>query len=470
MRNWVQLRVNDSALRTPHSALKIMFSKVLVANRGEIAVRVVRACREMGIKTVAVHSLADKDSLAVRLADESVCIGPPKASESYLNIANVVSAAVITGADAIHPGYGFLSENSSFAEICGQAHIKFIGPPPSAIDTMGNKASARQKMMEAGVPIMPGTPGPVKDEKEAMDAAKSIGFPVIIKASAGGGGKGMRVVLEESELLTQLSLAKNEAEAAFGNAEVYIEKFLIEPRHVEVQILADSHGNVVHLGERDCSVQTARHQKMLEEAPCAFIPESTRRALGEAAVKGAKSVGYENAGTIEFLVSSTGEFFFMEMNTRIQVEHPVTEEISGIDLVQAQLRVAMGEPLPFKQEDIKFNGHAIEVRLTAEDPTRNFAPSAGTISAFDAPGGRGVRVDSHIFTGYQVPPFYDSLLAKIIVHAPTRDEAIAKMERALHETRLEGVATTRDFHLRVLANDYFKRGELSTDFLKRHMS
>ena len=446
-----------------------MFSKILVANRGEIAVRVIRACREMGIASVAVHSTADKDSRAVQLADEAVCIGPPAAKESYLNIANVVSAALISGAEAIHPGYGFLSENSSFAEICQQAHLKFIGPPPSAIDTMGNKASARQKMAEAGVPIMPGTPGPVSDEKEALEWAQKIGVPVIIKASAGGGGKGMRVVVEEAELPAQLQMARNEAEAAFGNSEVYIEKFLIEPRHVEVQILADAWGNVIHVGERDCSVQTARHQKMLEEAPCAFIPEKTRKALGEAAVKGAKAVGYEGAGTMEFLVSATGEFFFMEMNTRIQVEHPVTEEISGIDLVQWQIRVAAGERLPWKQKDIRLDGHAIEVRLTAEDPEKGFAPSAGTIAAFDAPGGLGVRVDSHLYTGYRVPPFYDSLLAKIIVYAPTRDEAIAKMERALRETRLEGVATTRDFHLRVLNNEFFKRGELSTDFLKRHM-
>ncbi|PQV65235.1 acetyl-CoA carboxylase, biotin carboxylase subunit [Abditibacterium utsteinense] len=447
-----------------------MFSKVLVANRGEIAVRVIRACREMGLQTVAVHSTADRNSRAVQMADETICIGPPAAKESYLNIANVVSAAVVSGAGAIHPGYGFLSENSSFAEICQQANIKFIGPPPSAIDTMGNKASARAKMREAGVPIMPGTPGIIETEREALDAARQIGFPVIIKASAGGGGKGMRVVLEESELVTQLNLAKNEAEAAFGNDEVYIEKYLIEPRHVEVQILADSHGNVIHLGERDCSVQTARHQKMLEEAPCAFIPESTRRKLGEAAVKGAKSVGYESAGTIEFLVSATGEFFFMEMNTRIQVEHPVTEEITGIDLIQEQIRIAQGAVLSWKQKDVTFSGHAIEVRLTAEDPEKNFAPSAGTIAAFDAPGGRGVRVDSHLYTGYAVPPFYDSLLAKIIVHAPTREEAIAKMDRALRETRIEGVATTRDFQRKILANEYFQRGELSTDFLKRRMS
>ncbi len=446
-----------------------MFSKVLVANRGEIAVRVIRACREMGIASVAVHSSADTDSRAVQLADESVCVGPPAAKESYLNIANVVSAAIITGADAIHPGYGFLSENSSFAEVCEQANIKFIGPPPAAIDRMGNKASAREAMREAGVPIMPGTPGPVDGEDEALEAAKKIGFPVIIKASAGGGGKGMRVCLGEEELPKALQMAQNEAAAAFGNDEVYIEKYLIEPRHIEVQILADSFGNVVHLGERDCSVQTARHQKMVEEAPCAFIPESTRRALGEAAVLGAKAVGYQNAGTIEFLVSKTGEFFFMEMNTRIQVEHPVTEEITGIDLIQEQLRVASGEPLRWTQDQIRFEGHAIECRLTAEDPDKGFQPSAGTITHFDAPGGRGVRVDSHLFGGYKMPPFYDSLLAKIIVHAPTRAEAIAKMERALLETRLEGVATTRNFHLKILENDYFRRGELSTDFLKRRM-
>ncbi len=447
-----------------------MFSKILIANRGEIAVRVVRACREMGIASVAVHSTADKDARAVQMADEAVCIGPPAAKESYLNIANVVSAALITGAEAIHPGYGFLSENASFAEICEQAHIKFIGPPASAIEVMGNKASARQKMHEAGVPIMPGTPGPVADEKEALEWARKIGVPVIIKASAGGGGKGMRVVLDEADLPSALQMARNEAEAAFGNSEVYIEKFLIEPRHVEVQILADAHGNVVHLGERDCSVQTARHQKMLEEAPCAFIPEKTRRALGDAAVKGARAVGYQGAGTVEFLVSATGEFYFMEMNTRLQVEHPVTEEITGIDLVQEQIKVADGQPLSFTQKDVKFSGHAIEVRLTAEDPEKNFAPSAGTVTAFDAPGGRGVRVDSHLYTGYSVPPFYDSLLAKIIVHAPTREAAIAKMERALLETRLEGVANTRAFHLRVLNNEFFRRGELSTDFLKRHMT
>ena len=446
-----------------------MFNKILIANRGEIAVRVIRACREMGIQTVAVYSQADADSLHVALADQAVCIGPPPAKESYLGIANIVSAATITGAEAIHPGYGFLAENSSFAEICERVKIKFIGPSPAVIDAMGNKASARQKMLDAGVPIIPGTPNAIRDEKEALDAAKSIGVPLIIKASAGGGGKGMRVVEDEDELLSQLSTARAEAEAAFGNSEVYIEKYLKEPRHIEVQILADEHGNVVHLGERDCSVQTARHQKMLEESPCAFLPEKTRKALGEAAVRGARAVGYQNAGTIEFLVTSSGEFYFMEMNTRIQVEHPVTEMVTGIDLVQQQIRVAWGEKLGFSQKDIAISGHCIEVRLTAEDPDKNFAPSGGKVARFDLPGGPGVRVDSHVRAGYTVPPYYDSLLAKILVHAPTRDEAIARMERALGETKLEGVATTLPFHKKILQNDFFRRGELATDFLQRRM-
>ncbi len=446
-----------------------MFSKILIANRGEIAVRIIRTCREMGIKTVAVYSQADADSLHVRLADQAVCVGPGPAKESYLNIANIVSAAAITGAEAIHPGYGFLAENSSFAEICERVGIKFIGPKPSVIDQMGNKASARERMKAAKVPIIPGT-GALKDEREAMDFAREFGYPVIIKASAGGGGKGMRVVKEESEMLSQMATAKAEAEAAFANGEVYLEKYLIEPRHIEVQILADEHGNVVHLGERDCSVQTARHQKMLEESPCVFIPSSTRNALGEAAVRGAKAVGYQNAGTVEFLVSKTGEFFFMEMNTRIQVEHPVTELVCGKDLIKEQLRIAFGEKLGYTQDDVKLQGHAIEVRLTAEDPTRNFAPSSGTVEYFDPPGGFGVRVDSHVRSGYKVPPYYDSLLAKILVHAPTRDEAIAKMERALGETRLQGVPTTLSFHEKILANEYFRRGEIATDFLARRMT
>ena len=445
-----------------------MFSKILIANRGEIAVRIIRTCREMGIATVAVYSQADADCLHVKLADQAVCVGPGPAKESYLNIANIVSAAAITGAQAIHPGYGFLAENSSFAEICERVGIKFIGPSPQVIDAMGNKASAREQMVNAGVPIIPGT-GVIRDEREAIEFAREVGYPVIIKASAGGGGKGMRVVRNEEEMLTQISTAKAEAEAAFANGEVYCEKYLVEPRHIEVQILADEWGNVVHLGERDCSVQTARHQKMIEEAPCAFIPSSTRIAIGEAAVKGARAVGYQNAGTIEFLVAKTGEFYFMEMNTRIQVEHPVTELVTGLDLIKEQLRIASGEKLGYSQDDIELKGHAIEVRLTAEDPTRNFAPSGGTVEFFDAPGGLGVRVDSHMRAGYKVPPYYDSLLAKILVHAPTRDEAIAKMKRALSETRLEGIATTRDFHLRVLDNEYFQRGEIATDFLAKRM-
>ncbi|MBV9866632.1 MAG: acetyl-CoA carboxylase biotin carboxylase subunit [Abitibacteriaceae bacterium] len=447
-----------------------MFNKILIANRGEIAVRVIRACREMGIQTVAVHSQADNDAMHVKLADQAVCIGPPKANESYLSIANVVSAAAITGAEAIHPGYGFLSENSSFAEICERVKIKFIGPTPAAIEMMGNKASARQKMREAGVPIVPGTPGPVRDEREAMDAARKIGYPVIIKASAGGGGKGMRVAHSEDDLQNQLATARAEAEAAFGNSEVYIEKYLIEPRHIEMQILADEHGNVIHLGERDCSVQTARHQKMLEESPSPILANGTREALGKAAVKGARAVGYHNAGTMEFLLSKDGHFYFMEMNTRIQVEHPVTEMVTGIDLIKEQLRIASGEKLTIRQKDVQHNGHCIECRITAEDPQRNFAPASGTISRFDQPGGPGIRVDTYIRSDYTVPPFYDSLLAKILAHAPTRAEAIAKMQRALSETRLEGLATTLPFHQRILANEYFQRGEVSTDFLARRMN
>lgn len=447
-----------------------MFNKVLIANRGEIAVRIIRACRELGIKTVAVYSTADKDALHVQLADESVCIGPPSAKDSYLNIANVISAATITGAEAIHPGYGFLAENSSFAEICEQVKVKWIGPSPQAIDLMGNKASARRKMQEARVPTVPGTPGPVSTETEALRYAREMGYPVIIKASAGGGGKGMRVVQSEAELPAQLATAKAEAGAAFGNSEVYIEKFLVEPRHVEVQILGDEHGNVIHLGERDCSVQTARHQKMLEEAPCTSIPENTRKALGEAAVRGARAANYQNAGTMEFLVTQDGKFYFIEMNTRIQVEHPVTEMVTGIDLIAQQLHVAAGKKLELRQKNIQLQGHCIECRITAEDPDKNFAPASGTLSRFDAPGGPGVRVDTHIYNGYTVPPFYDSLLAKILVHAETREAAIIRAQRALDETRIEGLTTNLPFLQKILANEYFRRGEVSTDFLARRMN
>ena len=447
-----------------------MFSKILIANRGEIAVRIIRACREMGIQTVAVYSTADKDALHVRLADASVCVGPPSAKESYLNIANVVSAATITGAEAIHPGYGFLAENSSVAEICEQVKIKWIGPSPAAIDLMGNKAAARRKMQEAKVPTVPGSPGPVSDEKEALQHAREMEFPVIIKASAGGGGKGMRVVHEESELANQLATAKAEATAAFGNGEVYIEKYLVQPRHVEVQILADEHGNVIHLGERDCSVQTARHQKMIEEAPASSISENTRKALGETAVRGAKAANYHNAGTMEFLVEPDGRFYFIEMNTRIQVEHPVTEMVTGVDLIRKQIGIASGGRLSIRQKDVELKGHCIECRITAEDPDKNFAPASGTISRFDAPGGPGVRVDSHIYNGYTVPPFYDSLLAKILVHAGSREAAITRAQRALSEIRLEGLATNLPYLQKILANEYFRRGEVSTDFLARRMS
>ena len=446
-----------------------MFKKILVANRGEIAVRVIRACREMGIQTVAVHSQADSDSLHVKLADKSVCIGPPTAKESYLSIANVVSAAAISGAEAIHPGYGFLAENSSFAEICEQVKIKFIGPSSSVIETMGNKASARQRMREAGVPIIPGSKGVVRDERAALSAAREIGYPVIIKASAGGGGKGMRIVHAENELASQLSTARAEAEAAFGNGDVYIEKYLVEPRHIEMQVLADEHGNVLHLGERDCSVQTARHQKMLEESPCAYLKPATRKALGNAAVKAAHAVGYQNAGTIEFLVTATGDFYFMEMNTRIQVEHPVTEMVTGVDLIKQQLKVAAGERLTLRQKDIELTGHCIECRITAEDPAKNFSPACGRIVRFDAPGGPGIRVDTHIYNGYNVPPYYDSLLVKLLAYAPTREEAIQRMLRALGETTIEGVATTLPFQQQILTNEYFRRGEIATDFLARRM-
>ncbi len=408
-----------------------MFKKVLIANRGEIAVRIIRACQEMNIATVAVHSTADADSLAVQLADQSVCIGPPAAKESYLSIANIVSAAAITGAEAIHPGYGFLAENASFADICSQVGIAFIGPTPRAIDTMGNKAAAREAMMKANVPIVPGTPGTIADERAALSAAREIGYPVIIKASAGGGGKGMRVVKEESELATQFSMARQEAEAAFGNGEVYIEKYLIQPRHIEVQILADAHGNVVHLGERDCSVQTARHQKMIEEAPCAFFPEETRKALGEAAVAGAKAVGYTNAGTIEFLVSATGEFYFMEMNTRIQVEHPVTEQITGIDLIKAQIRVAAGEELGRHARRHQFQRPCHRMPLDRGRPGKKFRARFGH--------GRKLRCARRFGRARRFAPAQRLFRAAILRFAARqnhRSRTDARRSHRAHETRL----------------------------------
>jgi acetyl-CoA carboxylase biotin carboxylase subunit len=445
-----------------------MFKKVLIANRGEIAVRVIRACRELGIATVAVYSQADQDCLHTLLADEAVCVGPPATRESYTNVANIISAALITGAEAIHPGYGFLSENASFAEACEACGLVFIGPRPDAIERMGDKATARALMREHGVPVVPGSGDVIQSEQDAYRAAEVVGYPLIAKATAGGGGKGMRVVHTEADLISSIKMAQTEAAAAFGNPGVYVERFIQEPRHVEIQVMADHFGQVVHLGERDCSIQTMRHQKMVEESPCTALSPALRDAMGEAAVRAAQAVEYRGAGTIEFLLDGD-QFYFMEMNTRIQVEHPVTEAVTGIDLVKEQLHVAFGQPLSFSQDDVQFKGHAIEVRLTAEDPDRNFAGSAGTISRLILPGGFGVRVDTHVYAGYTIPPFYDSLLAKLIVWAPNRQEAIQRMIRCLDETRVEGIQTTLPFYRRLLRNEFYQRGEVATNFIRRRM-
>lgn len=434
-----------------------MFKKILIANRGEIALRIIRTCKELGIKTVAVYSEADRYSLHVRFADEAVCIGPGPSKESYLNIPRIIAAAEITNAEAIHPGYGFLSENAMFAEICESSGIKFIGPTPDAIEAMGDKALAKETMRKAGVPVIPGSDGVVETLEEAREIANEIGFPVMLKAAAGGGGKGMRMVMSDAELENAWQTARAEAEAAFGNPALYIEKFIEKPRHVEIQILADEHGNVIHLGERDCSIQR-RHQKLIEESPSPIVTPELREAMGQAAVKGAKSVKYRSAGTIEFLVDKNGNFYFMEMNTRIQVEHPVTEMVYGIDIVREQIRIAAGEKLGIKQKQLKPNGHAIECRINAEDPFKGFRPSPGKITALHFPGGYGVRVDSHIYQDYVVPPYYDSLIAKLIVHARTRDEAIARMLRALEEFVIEGVHTTIPFHIKLLNSPEFRSG------------
>jgi acetyl-CoA carboxylase biotin carboxylase subunit len=445
-----------------------LFRKVLIANRGEIALRVIRACRELGLRTVAVYSEADRESLHVRFADEDVCIGPPSARESYLNIPRIIAAAEITGADAIHPGYGFLAENAEFSEICEASEITFIGPTPQQIRQMGDKATARRTMREVGVPIVPGTDA-IADPDEALAAAREIGFPVLIKAAAGGGGKGMRVAKDEDEFLTAFGMARSEAGAAFGDDSVYVEKYLARPRHIEFQILGDTHGRIVHLGERDCSIQR-RHQKLLEEAPSPALSPELRAAMGEAAVRGAKAIDYVGAGTIEMLLNEDNSFYFMEMNTRIQVEHPVTEMCTGFDLVKEQIRAAAGLPLSLPDVEIQLRGHAIECRINAEDPARNFAPSPGTITTFHLPGGPGVRVDTHAYAGYKVPQYYDSLLGKLIVHASTRDEAIARMKRALMETVIEGVHTTIPFLLQVMDNPEFIAGEVDTKSLERWMS
>ncbi len=444
-----------------------MLRKVLIANRGEIAVRVIRACKELGIKTVAVYSEADRECLHVKLADEAVCIGPAPSKESYLNIPNLISAAILKGCDAIHPGYGFLSENPTFAEICSRYKLKFIGPPPHAIELMGDKSKARQLAKQVGVPVIPGRDH-IESERDALEAAREIGFPVLIKAAAGGGGKGIRIVHNERELLQNLPVARSEAEAAFGNGELYIEKFLEEPRHIEIQVLADEHGNIVHLGERECSIQTVRHQKLIEEAPSPVVTPAIRERMGRAAMKIAAAVGYINAGTVEFLMDKHDNFYFIEMNTRIQVEHPVTEMVTGIDLVKEQLRIAAGEKLSIRQ--VEMRGHAIECRITAEDPYNNFSPNVGKVQKLILPGGPGIRLDTHLYEGYEIPPYYDALLCKLIAHGRDRKEAIARMQRALEEFVLEGVRTSLPLHRRLIAHTAFQRGTFSTAFLPRFLA
>lgn len=442
-----------------------MLDKILIANRGEIALRVIRACRELGIKTVAVYSQADRDSLHVRFSDEDVCIGPPPSRESYLNIPRIVAAAEITGASAIHPGYGFLAENAEFAEICERSGLVFIGPTADQIRRMGDKAEARRTMMEAGVPVVPGSKGALESVEEARAEAERIGYPVIIKAAAGGGGKGMRVAESADEIANTFSMARNEAAAAFNDARVYLEHFVDRPRHVEFQIMGDRHGNVVHLGERDCSVQR-RHQKLIEEAPSPALTPELRAAMGEAAVRAAEAIDYSNAGTVEFLLTDDGQFYFMEMNTRIQVEHPVTEMVTGVDLVKEQIRSAAGEELRLHGPP-ELRGHSIEVRINAEDPDNDFRPSPGTITAFHAPGGPGIRIDTHVYAGYRVPPYYDSLLGKLIAHGSTRREAIGRALQALEEFIIEGVHTTIPFLSSVLQHPEFAAGRVDTGFLAR---
>ncbi|MBU4532140.1 MAG: acetyl-CoA carboxylase biotin carboxylase subunit [Eubacteriales bacterium] len=446
-----------------------MFKKILVANRGEIALRIIRACREMGIQSVVVYSEPDRDSLPVRLADEAFCIGPANPDKSYLNIQSIVSVAEISGADAVHPGYGFLSENSGFAEVCESCGIVFIGPPLAALEMMGAKAQARNAAIAAGVPVVAGSEGVVREAEEALHLAEEIGYPVLIKASAGGGGRGMRLAHSKADLMQAIQTAQSEARAAFGNPDVYMEKYVEEPRHIEIQVLGDKYGNLVYLGERDCSLQR-RNQKLLEEAPSPALSPELRRKMGEAAVRLAGNVGYQNAGTVEFLLDRHQDFYFIEMNARIQVEHPVTEMVTGIDLVKEQIRIAAGQPLSFTQEEVEVRGWAIECRINAEDPRNNFLPSPGLVISYLPPGGPGVRVDSALFPGHVVSPYYDSMIAKLIVWAPTRSEAIERAQRALAEFVIEGVTTTIPFHQRVLANAFFRRGEVYTNFIQRRMS
>ena len=446
-----------------------MFDKILVANRGEIAVRIIRACREMGIKTVAVYSEADRDALHTMLADEAICIGPAASSQSYLNMERILSACVVTQADAIHPGFGFLSENARFAELCEKCSIAFIGPSAEIINRMGNKSEARKTMMEAGIPVVPGTKEPVFTAERGLELAESIGFPVMIKASSGGGGKGMRVSRSREDFTENFQNAQLESVKGFSDDTMYIEKYIEQPRHIEFQIMADKYGNVVHLGERDCSIQR-RHQKVLEESPCQVISDELRKKMGQTAVMAAKAVNYENAGTIEFLLDKDKNFYFMEMNTRIQVEHPVTEMVTGLDLIKEQIRVAAGEPLSVKQEDITISGHALECRINAENPSRNFMSCPGKITNIHLPGGNGVRLDTHIYSDYIVPPNYDSMLLKLIVHGKDRQEAIAKMRSALGELIIEGIETNVDFQYEIINHPAFQSGETDTGFIPQYFS
>ncbi|MRM87164.1 acetyl-CoA carboxylase biotin carboxylase subunit [Faecalicatena contorta] len=443
-----------------------MIEKVLIANRGEIAVRIIRACREMGIETVAVYSEADREALHTQLADESVCIGPAPSAQSYLSMESIISATLVSGADAIHPGFGFLSENSKFAELCEQCNITFIGPESKVIRKMGNKQEARNTMTAAGVPVIPGSTEPIYDVKTGAAAADKIGYPVIVKAALGGGGKGMRVAEKPEDFENSFNTAQKEAQMAFGDGTMYIEHFVQHPRHIEFQILADNHGNVIHLGERDCSVQR-NHQKMIEESPSIALTEEMRRNMGDAAVKAAKAAGYTNAGTIEFLLEKSGNFYFMEMNTRIQVEHPVTEWVTGIDLIKEQIRIADGKTLGYAQEDVRITGHAIECRINAENPKKNFRPSPGTITDMYLPGGKGVRIDAAIYSGYTVTPYYDSMLAKLIVHAGSRKEAIRKMRSALGEIIIEGIDTNVDYQYEILHHPDFESGDIDIEFIEK---
>ena len=444
-----------------------MLKKILIANRGEIALRIIRTCRDLGIKTVAVYSDADRDSLHVRFADEAVCIGPPPSRESYLNIARIISAAEITNADAIHPGYGFLAENAEFSEICADSDIKFIGPSPDMIRAMGDKAYAKETMKKAGVPVVPGSEGIIKTAEEAKEVAASFGYPVLIKATAGGGGKGMRVVSSEEELVSSFNMATNEALSAFGNGDVYIEEFVENPRHIEIQVLGDQTGHVVHLGERDCTIQR-RNQKLIEETPSPFINDEIREAMGHAAVVGAKSVHYEGAGTVEFIVDRNKNFYFMEMNTRIQVEHPVTEQVTGVDLIREQIMVAAGRKIKIRK--VKCEGHSIECRINAENPEKNFAPSPGRITSFHQPGGIGIRVDTHAYANYVIPQYYDSMIAKLIVTADDRNQAIKRMYRALDEFIIEGIYTTIPFHKKVMHHEKFIEGDYDTGFIEKYIN